>query len=218
MNILRRKRKGKIKIPLRRFLLIICSFIMTTFAWFAYSRILLSGVDMHINSWNIEFYMDGNRVVNPIDINLSDIYPTMEEQQKNIQIKNNGEVSANIGYSIEKVVMLGKEYSIINTLPSDNEYYIIPGQAVSIGENRLQTGFIDDDIRFPFKLNIQNPLSIQPHETGEININFKWDGNGNDELDSKWGYNMAKYFQENEENRVAINIKFRINVNQELSN
>ena len=56
MNILRIKRKSKVNI--KRYILLIFSLIMTTFAWFTFSKILNSGMLIHIDSWNLDFYID----------------------------------------------------------------------------------------------------------------------------------------------------------------
>ena len=61
MNILRirrKKRKSNKKLDLsNRLLLIIFLLMMTTLAWFTYTRVLDAYINLHINSWNVEFYL-----------------------------------------------------------------------------------------------------------------------------------------------------------------
>lgn len=61
MNILRKSRKSKNKKKLNKFVILIFSLVMTTFAWFAYTKILEPTLKMHILSWNIEYSIAGEK-------------------------------------------------------------------------------------------------------------------------------------------------------------
>ena len=80
MNILRWRRKSKKKIRLKTLILVIFSLIMTTFAWFAYSKVLDTTLNLHVASWDMKYSIGGTSVENPIGIDISTLYPTMEEQ------------------------------------------------------------------------------------------------------------------------------------------
>ena len=68
MNILRLNRKSKSKIKFNKFIMLIFSLIMTTFAWFTYSRILDTTLDIHLASWDMEYYIGEEKQENPIGI------------------------------------------------------------------------------------------------------------------------------------------------------
>ena len=70
MNILRWKRKSKKKIKFKTLILFIFSLIMTTFAWFAYSKVIEPTLNIHVASWDIEYYIGETKQTNEIGINM----------------------------------------------------------------------------------------------------------------------------------------------------
>ena len=68
MNIFRWKRKSKKKIKFKKVILFIFSLIMTTFAWFAYSRVINTSLNIHMAAWDMEYSINGVEKTNPIGI------------------------------------------------------------------------------------------------------------------------------------------------------
>ena len=240
MNILRKKRKYNIKIRVKRIILLIFSLIMTTFAWITYSRILNSEVQIDINSWDLSFYVDKNQnniaekseeQENPIAVDLSDLYPGMEEKIVKVIIRNNGDTPTDILYTSSEINILGNEYALVNTVPEgENEYYILKHESV-IGDGVTTVDFINEPERFPFKITIEHSQEILSGKEGFLNIKVTWPlesvypenateaqikeaNERKDELDTKWGYQVAKYLEENKDNpnvTGAFHAKVRIN-------
>ena len=87
MNILRKHRKSKKKNKLKKYILFIFSLIMTTFAWFTYSKVLNTHLDMHVAAWDMEYYIGDEKKENPIGVDIEVLYPQMPEQVIKIDIK-----------------------------------------------------------------------------------------------------------------------------------
>lgn len=223
MRLLRylRKHNYKLKIPTKRILILISTLIMTTFAWFAFSKTLQTGIGMHIRTWNIEvFDSSGNKVDgNNLTVNFTDLYPTMENQSQNFTVKNNGEVDASISFEIAGLTILGVEYQIVDTKPDDNSttYIIKNAEKESTTDTSKMCGdIINDTERFPFVLSVERDKKIEKNGgTGTITATFKWDGTDDTkhELDSIWGYNMANYY-ENNTDKAGIQLRLKLKTEQ----
>jgi len=207
MNILRWKRKSKKKIKLKTLILFIFSLIMTTFAWFAYSRVLNTSLNMHMVSWDIQYYIGAQRKTNPIGVEIDTLYPAMDEQTVVIDIKNQGEALVDIQYHVESLTIAGVEYEIVqegktNTQP--NFIYVTPSVLETDATTGIQVvkGAITNDItKFPFTIEIEHSPQIQPATggvsgQGYLKVTVNWIGD-NHELDSEWGHRVAKYLENN---------------------
>ena len=76
-NILRKYRKSNVKNRFRKYVIFIFTLIMTTFAWFAYSKILNTHLDIHVAAWDMEYYIGNEKKENPIGIEFTTLYPQM---------------------------------------------------------------------------------------------------------------------------------------------
>ena len=231
MNVLRKKRKKNIKVRIKTIILLIFSLIMTTFAWITYSKILNSEIQIDINSWDLSFYVDKNNndiadedeeQEKPIDVNLTDLYPGMEEKIVKVFIRNNGETPTDILYTSSEINILGNEYTVEEVAPIDTEYYILKHEPV-IGNGITSVDFINEPERFPFKISIEHTQEILSGGEGYLIIKVTWPlytgtdeeiENEKDLLDTDWGYKVAKYLEDNKDNpdiTGAFHAKVRIN-------
>lgn len=203
MNILRRRRKSKKKFNAHKFSVIIFFLMMTTFAWFTYYKVLNVELDIHMASWDVEFLLDDERQSDLLEINVPTLYPGMDDQVYDIKVKNNGELTVDLFYYIEKLEIIGNEYDILQTGDTTtNDYYITIGQ-ISQSNNISYQNVINDTTKFPFTIDIENTALIGSGEEGYIKLKISWDGT-NDELDSKWGHDVGKYFMENETQATEV--------------
>lgn len=215
MNILRKHRKTNNKKRLKKYILVIFSLIMTTFAWIAYSKVLNTHLNIHVAAWDMEYYIGDEKKENPIGIDISALYPQMPEQTIKIDIKNNGEALVDLDYHIESISIAGVSYELVyegeqNT--TDNYINI----ANSIFATDEETGvlvargkIIDDATKFPFKLELEHSLQVVSKDTGYLTVKVNWIGD-NDELDSEWGYKVGKYFADNAEATSAMSLTLSI--------
>ena len=213
MNILRKHRKSKKKNKLKKYILFIFSLIMTTFAWFAYSKVLNTHLNMHVAAWDMEYYIGEEKKENPIGIDFSALYPQMPEQVIKIDIKNNGEALVDIDYHISAISIAGVSYELGNEEDTSENYIKIANPTL---ETDAETGvlvargkIINDTKRFPFTVELEHSLQVVAKDTGYLTVKVNWIGD-NDELDSEWGYKIGKYFADNPTATSAMNITLSI--------
>ena len=191
MNIFRIKRKSR-KIKLKRYLLLLFSLIMTTFAWFTYSKLLDTELNLHLISWDIKFFVGGQEKTSPLDIVIQELYPGMEDKTVDVIVQNNGQATASLGYYISEISILGDTYNVVSDptvkLGEDDIYIEDP----IVGEDTSSQKIINDS-RFPFTLDISYSNEVASGNEGYLQIKISWPGN-NDELDTKFGYEVAKYY------------------------
>lgn len=201
MNLLRIHRKSKHKIKLRTIFFFIFFLIMTTFAWFAYSKVLNSTLKFHVASWDMEYWIGGEKQEsNSIEIGIDELYPTMPEKSVTIEIKNNGEKNVEIDYKIDSVKIANTEYKVIYEGQSiDAENYIIMSPSVvetssvvedevTIVTKTVKGAIIKDLEKFPFTVDLEHSYEIESENgTGYLNVKVNWVGDNN-KLDSEWGY------------------------------
>lgn len=228
MNVLRWKRKSKKKIKLRTLILFIFSLIMTTFAWFAYSKVLNTTLNIHMASWDMEYFIGADEKTNPISVEIPTLYPTMEEQSVTIDIKNNGEKLVDIAYQVQSVTIAGISFEILQQGEANTtEKYIVLAPPVletitTTDEATQETttesiykGVITSDItKFPFTIDVEHSSQVEAKDTngsgeGYLTITVNWVGDNND-LDSEWGYIVGDYFINNPDATSAMSIVLSI--------
>ena len=215
MNILRKQRKSRNKFGLKKFILLIFSLIMTTFAWFAYSKIIDPTLNIHVAGWNMEYYINEVKQTNPIGIDFPILYPAMPTEVITIDIKNNGEAEVELDYHVEEITILGEEYELV-TEGKQNTRDKFVSIATPIVTSDPETGIaiakgtiINELEKFPFTLEVEHSLRVEPDDSGYLTVTANWAGD-NDELDSEWGYKVGKYFIDNPEATSAISLKLSV--------
>ena len=201
MNILRWRRKSKKKIKLKTLVLVVFSLIMTTFAWFAYSKVLDSSLNLHVASWDMKYSIGGDPVENPIGIDISTLYPTMEEQSVTVDIKNNSETMVDIEYQVQSVTIAGTSYEIVQEgATNTTENYISVASAVlstnATGERVYKSVITNDISKFPFTIEVEHSAQVAAAGQGDLTITVNWIGDNNT-LDSEWGYKVGEFLEAN---------------------
>ena len=195
MNLLRWKRKKANKININRFLIISFYFIMTSLAWFSFSKKLDSNMNLDMISWNIIFSKDNNIITNTdnVDFSFSNLYPGTSDEIT-IDIENNGQTDAKIFYIIKSITIMGTVYEINETVnlnhnsiilgevTSENEIYkqnIIDNNTLLYNGRILEN--IDQDLikqqdytNIPFYIKIQKNEKVRIGQKGQIILSFEW--------------------------------------------
>lgn len=215
MNILRARRKSKNKYGFKKLILLIFSLIMTTFAWFAYSKVLEPNLNIHIAAWNMEYYINEVKHDNPISIEIPMIYPAMPEEVITIDIKNNGEAQVELDYHVESITIAGVEYELVTDGNSNNtENFIKIATPVVTADPEtgvaLAKGAIINELeKFPFTLAVEHSLRVEPDDKGYLTVTANWIGDNN-ELDTEWGYIVGQYFTDNPDATSAMSLTLSI--------
>ena len=214
-NILRKHRKSNEKNQFRKFLIVIFTLIMTTFAWFAYTKILNPSLNIHVAAWDMEYYINGEKKENPIGIDFPTLYPQMEDQVVKVDILNNGEALVDLSYHIQEISIVGVSYELVQEgeQPTTENYITITEPVLEsdpeTGELLSKGIIINDPEKFPFTLEIEHSLQVAAQDDAYLEVTAKWPGD-NDELDTEWGYTVGKYFMDNPDATSAMAITLSI--------
>lgn len=185
------------KIKIKNIIILILLLIFNTYAWFVYATKVSSGLSVHVSSWNVEFSTGDNETTTNIVIEVERVYPGMDTFEKNITVKNKGEIKAEL------------EYNILSLKVMDDTYIV--GQNITLEEleNKMET-------EYPFKINISKDDTELIEGTGEgkFSVTVEWPfESGNDELDTLWGNKAFEYYSVNPEQK-SIEIQVKLTAKQ----
>ncbi len=180
------------KIKIRNIIFLILLLIFNTYAWFIYATRVSSSLSAHVSSWNVEFSTGEQDTSTNIIIEIDRIYPGMETVEKNITVKNKGEIKAELTYEILSIKFLDESYKLGENITSEE----------------LEKKMSSD---YPFKVNISKDDTKLSQGIGEGSflVTVKWPfESGNDELDTLWGNKAYEYYLANPgEKSIEIEIK-----------
>ena len=183
----------KIKKGLRRrtIFFLILTLIGNAFAWFIYSNKISTSINVGVKSWKITFAQAGTTLENNVVFSVDSIYPGMSNYMDAIEIRNSGEMAANITYELTYVKVFDEVYT--------NETYT-SSQMESILANN-----------YPFKVTfvVGSPtIGITDSTNFEMHIVWPYES-GDDDLDTFWGkksYDSQNTYPLENEIEVKVNI------------
>lgn len=180
------------KIKIKNIIVLILLLVFNTYAWFIYATKVSSSLSVHVSSWNVEFSIGENETVTNILIEVERVYPGMETFEKNVTVKNKGEIKAELDYEIISLKVMDESYKIGENITMEQL------------ENKMKTDY-------PFKINVTKDDTLLREGTGEglFSVTVEWPfESGNDELDTQWGNKAYEYYSLNPgEKSIEIEIK-----------
>lgn len=185
------------KIQIKNIIILILLLIFNAYAWFIYATKASTSFDVHISSWNVEFAIGDDESTTNIIIAVDRVYPGMETFEKNITVRNKGEIGAELDYTITAIKILGETFEIDENMTSDEL------------EEKLKT-------EYPFKINISKDDTelAQGIGPGKFSVTVEWPfESGDDELDTLWGNKAYEYYSINENNK-SIEIEAKLTAKQ----
>lgn len=191
------KFKRNLKLKLMYILFVAVSFISVTLAWFAYSGLNKTKMDIDVKAWYIDFERNNEKASNQIRVTMPAIYPGMPLHKEKVKIKNMGDSDASVRYSIVSVRLLD----------DPDEYYLVDDVDV-LSED------IEDKIAYdyPFHIHMNLNKSFAEAHTGEslFDISVSWPlDSGDNEMDSLWG-TAAYTFQTNEQSKYDLDNSYAV--------
>ncbi len=160
------------------------------FAWFIYSNKISTTINAGVKSWKITFAQNGTTLVNNVVFNVDSIYPGMNNYTDRIEIRNSGEMTANIVYELTSVKIFENTYT-------NNDY--TSAELESILANN-----------YPFTITfvVGSPtIGITDSTNFEMRIVWPYES-GDDALDTYWGkksYDFKNTYPL--ENEIEIHVK-----------
>ena len=180
------------KIKIKNIIILILLLIFNTYAWFIYATRVSSSLSVHVSSWNVEFSVGEDETVTNIKVEVERVHPGMETYERNITVRNNGEIKAKLEYEMISLKVMNEYYKIGENITSEEL------------ENKINT-------EYPFKINlIKDDEQLKAGTgTGLFQVTVEWPfESGNDELDTEWGNKAYEYYAVNPEAKsIEIEIK-----------
>lgn len=189
------------KIKIKNIIILILLLIFNTYAWFIYATKVSSSLSVHVSSWNVEFSVGEDETVTNILIAVERVYPGMENYEKNVTVKNKGEIKAELDYDIISLKVMDEFYKIGENITMEEL------------ENKLKTDY-------PFKINVIKDDTLLKEGTGEglFSVTVEWPfESGNDELDTLWGNKAYEYYALNPGEK-SMEIEIRLSAKQIAKN
>lgn len=193
MNQFRRFRKNKdvtkrklnkVKSTTLKLSLIMLNFIFATLAWFTYTMILDTKVDVNVSSWQVDFKDNTAVLGTDMSFQVGNFYPGMEDDQyaKMLEIENLGDRPAAIEYDIKSLKILGQEYQIKKEASaSDSQYTVYIGESINEEDGIKTTKILNNSSKFPFEIVLTQTIEIgiesrydEDQNKGYFEIRFTW--------------------------------------------
>lgn len=189
---MKKSNQKKLKAGIRRrtiFLLIVAT-ITNAFAWFIYSNKVSNTINAGVKSWKITFAQDGTNLENEVTFNINSIYPGMPNYTDRIEIRNSGEMAANITYELISVKIFEQTFT--------NATYT-SAQLESI---------LSDNYPFVTTFNVSS-ATIDINQSANFSVLVNWPyESGDDELDTYWGKKSYDFKSQNPGvNEIEIRVK-----------
>lgn len=190
------KKQNKLKqikkrIRKRTLFFLVIALIANSFAWFIYTNKVSNSITTGVRSWKITFDQDGQDLEENVEFNFDDIYPGIDTLVKQIDITNNGEMTAYISYQIESIQIFDETYTKDNYTQE---------QLINILNNN-----------YPFKLSfINSDTEITVGQTGNFTATLNWPfESGDDEADTYYGKKSYEFKEESNEPQIKIIVKIK---------
>lgn len=190
------KKQNKLKqikkrIRKRTLFFLVIALIANSFAWFIYTNKVSNSITTGVRSWKITFDQDGQDLEENVEFNFDDIYPGIDTQVKQIDITNNGEMTAYISYQIESIQIFDETYTKDNYTQE---------QLINILNNN-----------YPFKLSfINSDTEITAGQTGNFTATLNWPfESGDDEADTYYGKKSYEFKEESNEPQIKVIVKIK---------
>ena len=190
------KKQNKLKqikkrIRKRTLFFLVIALIANSFAWFIYTNKVSNSITTGVRSWKITFDQDGQDLEENVEFNFDDIYPGIDTQVKQIDITNNGEMTAYISYQIESIQIFDETYTKENYTQE---------QLINILNNN-----------YPFKLSfINSDTEITVGQTGYFTATLNWPfESGDDEADTYYGKKSYEFKEESNEPQIKVIVKIK---------
>lgn len=211
---MRRKREDRRKIRrlrLRTLFMLSITLMFNTYAWFSFVSTVSTDMQVHVDAWSVNFEVDDEIIEKELLFEIDHAYPGMDEVKKEVRISNAGDRDAKLSHKIVMIRVLNDTYVVESELTSE-EKNKLDGTETEITQEEM-IRMLEED--FPFSVAVETSTEIlQAHNAGTVAMKFNWEyDSGNDELDTQYGVDSYKYYEENPD-KSAIQIKIKVKAQQ----
>ena len=164
----------------------VVSIISTTFAWFAFSNVVDSDMEINVRSWKIDINEGESQITNKLEIDLDEFYPGMETVYKKLTITNGGDIPSMVSYKINELRIFDTTIDLSN-----------------IEQNSILSDLAQE---YPFSFNFNlDKRYLGVGDDAEFTYSISWPLDSGDDIgDGLWG-NRAYEFTVAEQNKKKQN-------------
>lgn len=178
----------------------VVSIISTTFAWFAFSNVVDSDMEINVRSWKIDISEGESQITNKLKIDLDEFYPGIDMVSKNFSISNSGDIDSVVSYKIKSLRIYNEEFDL------ENQDLLFDKLAQE----------------YPFTMNFNlSKEFLGVGEEVEFSYSIAWPlDSGDDNADALWGnraYDFAVAEQAKKKNDSSYEIRPSISIDVELT-
>ncbi len=200
------------KVKISRIIFLIVLLAANTFAWFIYTSRIDGTITVHVKAWDVVFESNETEIASNVEIDISDLYPGMEDYTHSITAYNKSEVSASLSFKLLEARILDVTYVTVEGRaergeePDDDD--LTAAQLISKLAN---------DYPFAITFSISSALISAEDGASSYTINAEWPyENDNDALDTQWGIAAAE-FKEDYPTTSSINLLIKLTITQNAS-
>lgn len=197
------------RIKISHLIILISLLLANSYAWFIYIDTVSNKIDVHVKSWQIDFFDGSQPVTDYIEIEADDIFPGMQDYENEVFVHNYGETAAGVEFTVLEADILDTVYRTVegkqetgDTLTGDE---LTSAQVVSMLANN-----------YPFTITLAldtqtlSPVSGLATFTADIEWPYE---SGNDALDTQWGTDAYDFIHDNPGD-PCIRLEIKITITQ----
>ena len=181
------------KVKISHLIILIALLVANSYAWFIYVNTVSNKIDVHVKSWQIDFFDGSQSVTDYIDIAAEEVFPGMTTFENNVYVHNYGETGAGVSYQVLTANIMGTEYKTVEGKQDAGE--TLTGDELTSAQivTMLSTNY-------PFNISFDLSSDTIPAENGVATftstISWAYES-GDDELDTEWGVNAYDFIHDN---------------------
>ena len=199
------------RIKLHRIIFLIILLAGNTFAWFIYTSKIDGRIDVHVKAWDVVFESNETQIASNVVIQVSDLFPGMDNYSHSITAYNKSEVSASLTYKLLEARILEDEYITVDGRVERGEEPV----ATDLTSAQLISKLAND---YPFTISfaVSNNIIQADNGASQYTISVVWPyENNHDALDTQWGM-AANSFKGSYPTTSSIELKIKIFITQNM--
>ncbi|NMA51306.1 MAG: hypothetical protein GX951_05645 [Mollicutes bacterium] len=179
----------KKKVKVSHIVILIILLISNTFAWFIYNEKVEGNINVRVRSWRILMESDSQQITDYIDIEVDSIYPGMDDYEKEIEIQNLSDISANVTYTLLEGNILNYNFKTIEGRAEAGE---APDPDDLSSADMIAS--LEEDYPFTISFTLTNTIIEQEYGVATFTVGIVWPYEGGDDAaDTTWGKNAYDY-------------------------
>lgn len=218
----KRKKKSKLvkrlqsDIKAKSIIFVILTLLVNTYAWFIYSSMVSTSLQMHIKGWNFSIT---NLEDEEFIFQVEEVYPGMETSEKIMKAENKGETGSSVRCEFSSIRVFNNTVSVGDP--------ILDASGNQTGATHTSDTLYQLLKSYPFKTSIYfgadeyvgTPIVIPQNSNLDIKFSIGWDYEiagdeaaiaAQDAIDTQWGEDAYEFKNTPGNNEYCVEVKLRV--------